>query len=151
MGTKDRPGLTKEHSGSDDAQSTAPHYKYDYDRQRDDAPARRARQKQVQQQPSPPDYNQYAQAENVPYERHDPQLQSRQAGRHRAHEFRLRMVTLLIEDRRTNDAPLLVEVKVPLRQAPPPAEFFWADAQDITRTLQESAARIDGRWILQCL
>ena len=54
-------------------------------------------------------------------------------------------MTLLIEDSRTNDALLLVEVKVPLQKAVPPVEFFRADAQDITRMLQESAARIDGR------
>jgi hypothetical protein len=54
------------------------------------------------------------------------------------------MVTLLIEDRRLNDSPVLVEVKVPLRHVPGTPDFYWADAQDISRTLQESAARVDG-------
>ncbi|KAJ7072234.1 hypothetical protein C8F01DRAFT_1044722 [Mycena amicta] len=57
-----------------------------------------------------------------------------------------RLVTLLIEDVR-GESPdsLLAEVRVPLRDSENVKEHgYWAYAEDICSTLQNSAARIDG-------
>ncbi|KAH8073004.1 hypothetical protein BXZ70DRAFT_902932 [Cristinia sonorae] len=54
----------------------------------------------------------------------------------------LRVLTLLIEDTRTNPPDcLLAEVRVPLRDA---GEGYWADAKDVCDELQIGPSRIDG-------
>ncbi|TCD71662.1 hypothetical protein EIP91_007409 [Steccherinum ochraceum] len=61
----------------------------------------------------------------------------------------LRVLTLLIEDTRT-DPPdnLLTEVKVPLRDA---SEGYWADAKDVCDELQIGPSRIDGPAKVYCM
>lgn len=57
----------------------------------------------------------------------------------------LRIVTLLIEDRRPGQAiDQLAEVRVPLREMQYPEDGFWADAKEICDELQASPSRIDG-------
>ncbi|KAI0268658.1 hypothetical protein BC834DRAFT_820858 [Gloeopeniophorella convolvens] len=51
------------------------------------------------------------------------------------------MITLLIEDRRTQTDEL-AEVRVPLKTAG--EGFFWADASDVCGALQSGPSRIDG-------
>ena len=149
----------------DPAHPPANHYRYDYDKLRDSAPARRAKLKQQEaiaqpshaQHPSP-QYGHHPQSHEV----HDRSSPQSQPALHQSSQEsqpssttdktptqqktdRLRMVTLLIEDRRTGENPMLVEVKVPLRPVTGPPDYFWAEALDIARTLQESPARIDGQ------
>ncbi|KAI0373437.1 hypothetical protein BV20DRAFT_937418 [Pilatotrama ljubarskyi] len=57
-----------------------------------------------------------------------------------------RVLTLLIEDKRNPDGEsMLAEVRVPLKQADPGDEGFWADAQEVSEELQKGPSRIDGQ------
>ncbi|KAJ7091283.1 hypothetical protein C8R44DRAFT_817550 [Mycena epipterygia] len=58
----------------------------------------------------------------------------------------LRLVTILIEDKRGLEPdPQLVEVRVALRDSEDTArDGYWANAEDICKTLQSSPSRIDG-------
>ncbi|KAI0732114.1 hypothetical protein C8Q72DRAFT_774739 [Fomitopsis betulina] len=61
----------------------------------------------------------------------------------------LRTVTLLIEDRRQSvgDEPvnMLVEVRVPIKEARRAEDGYLADAREVSEALQASPSRLDGR------
>lgn len=59
----------------------------------------------------------------------------------------VRMLTLLIEDVRTEESQL-AEIKVPLKPAAVPEDGFWANAKEVTDILQISPSRIDGMFWL---
>ena len=56
-----------------------------------------------------------------------------------------RVLTLLIEDKRTPDAEaLLAEIRVPLKPVDGGDVGFWADAAEVAEQLQNGPSRIDG-------
>lgn len=60
----------------------------------------------------------------------------------------LRILTVLIEDKRTAEADnQLAEVRVGLRPADDAEDGFWADAKEVVDELQSGPARIDGVFI----
>ncbi|KAJ7287426.1 hypothetical protein C8J57DRAFT_585906 [Mycena rebaudengoi] len=74
------------------------------------------------------------------------EIQRKQAAINRPPPPPIRLVTILIEDvRGAEPDSLLAEVRVGLRDSENPAEDgFWANADEICKTLQSSPSRIDG-------
>ena len=62
-----------------------------------------------------------------------------------------RVLTLLIEDKRSPDAEaLLAEIRVPLKPAEGGDVGFWADAAEVANELQNGPSRIDGESMVPC-
>lgn len=60
-------------------------------------------------------------------------------------------MTLLIEDRRqsVSDEPvnMLVEVRVPIKEARRAEDGYLADAREVSEALQASPSRLDGEFL----
>lgn len=54
-----------------------------------------------------------------------------------------RVITLLIDDLRSDESEL-AEVRVPLKPTP---GGYWADAKEVSKALQASASKLDGKTV----